>query len=222
MHGIGAESMNKFDAIIWDWNGTLLDDVNICIESMNHLLAERGRSLLSRLSYREIFTFPVRNYYELAGFDFQYESFDDVAIEFIDLYRERIRHCSMFPDAQPVLQWFSRRNFSQYLISAMEHQFLMESLLNFGIKKYFKAFTGIHDHYANGKLAMAENFISENGINPARTLLIGDTLHDFEVAEKLGLQCLLVAGGHQSETRLQHSGCEVFKSLSQVIDKFNQ
>jgi len=107
------------ETIIWDWNGTLLNDVDICVESINILLSERGHKPLSKSLYREIFTFPVKAYYELAGFDFTNESFD------------------------------------------------------------------------------------------------------FEVAEDLGMNCLLVADGHQSKERLLSAGCDVVGQLTELIEKFN-
>lgn len=213
--------MKKIESVIWDWNGTLLDDVDVCIDSINRLLSERGRNSLSRPVYREIFTFPVRHYYELAGFDLENEPFSEVAIQFIDLYREKIKQCGMFPDARRTLEWFSGRGYSQYLVSAMEHQFLMETLKNCGVDQYFDDYSGIHDHFADGKESMARNFVSKTGINPERTLFVGDTLHDFEVAKNLGMHCILVADGHQSEVRLLSSGCEVVKNLAGVLDLFS-
>jgi phosphoglycolate phosphatase len=78
--------MQGINTIIWDWNGTLLDDVDMCIESINILLKRRNLDMLSRKRYRDIFTFPVRDYYETAGFNFSKEPWDKVAHEFIDLY----------------------------------------------------------------------------------------------------------------------------------------
>ena len=211
--------MTEIETIIWDWNGTLLDDVDLCIASINRLLADRGQPELSKAAYREIFTFPVRDYYLRAGFDFDAESFDDVAVEFIDLYRSGLGQCTIFPDAEPVLGHFRRQGYRQYLISAMEHSFLMETLRHCGLDHYFDDYSGIADHYADGKTAMAKEFIREKGIDPKRTLFIGDTLHDLEVAEQAGMACLLVASGHQSEFRLMRSGCQVVGNLNEAVKR---
>ena len=68
--------MKNKKAIIWDWNGTLLDDVELCINSMNLLLKERNLQALTIDRYREIFTFPVKEYYQKAGFNFKTENFE--------------------------------------------------------------------------------------------------------------------------------------------------
>ncbi len=101
--------MNKLSnikTIIWDFNGTLLDDVDICVQCMNVLLAERGLQKLDFQRYREIFTFPVRDYYREAGFDFSEEEFEIPAHQFIELYRDEIRKARLFDDVIPVLNYF--------------------------------------------------------------------------------------------------------------------
>lgn len=212
--------MSQPKTIIWDWNGTLLNDVDICVDSMNSLLSARGHKQLSESTYKEIFTFPVKEYYERAGFDFSGESFDEVAFEFIDLYREKIRNSLLFPEVPNVLNWFSEMGFAQYLVSAMEHQFLMESVQMYGILHCFEEISGIQDHFANGKASMARDFIIRKEIDPMNAIFVGDTLHDFEVAESLGMECLLVANGHQSEQRLAAAGCQVVTNLTEVMEMF--
>jgi len=98
--------MEGVDTIIWDWNGTLLNDVDICIDTMNQLLGKRKYKPLNKYRYLEIFTFPVRNYYSKAGFNFSSEPFDKIAIEFIDIYQEKLKSASVFPEVRYVLRSF--------------------------------------------------------------------------------------------------------------------
>lgn len=213
---------NKQNGIlIWDWNGTLLDDVEICIESMNGLLQKRGLPVLNIRKYKQIFTFPVKDYYSEVGFDFSTESFDDVAIEFIDAYRDKVRQSTTFEPVKKILQEFSNAGYKQYLISAMEHEFLKETMESNNILHFFEAFSGINDHHANGKLEMAKHFFETNKIEPSNVTFIGDTIHDFEVAEGLGVKSVLVANGHQSMERLKATGADVIKELSELLDYFH-
>ena len=107
------------NTIIWDWNGTLLNDTDICIESMNLLLQKRNHPVLTKDRYREIFTFPVRDYYIKAGFNFESEPFDLIALEFMDLYFSRLPKANIFSEAGQVLSIFQQRKITQVLISAM-------------------------------------------------------------------------------------------------------
>ena len=212
--------MQDVDTIIWDWNGTLLNDVDICIDVINDLLMSRNHPQLTKKRYHDIFTFPVKDYYFKAGFDFSKEPFDKIAIEFMDGYFEKLKKANLFQDVVNVLKAFKEMGFRQYMLSAMEHESLLSSVKEKGILDYFRGISGIQDHFANSKIDMAKNFMLEFAINKTRCCLIGDTIHDHEVANELGVRCLLVAGGHQSYKRLAVSGCEVVKDLKAAFSCF--
>ena len=87
----------NYQHIIWDWNGTLLDDVSFCVEIINGLLSKRQLPEISREYYRGVFTFPVQKYYEKIGFDFSVEPWENVSTEFITRYEALRRRCSLMP-----------------------------------------------------------------------------------------------------------------------------
>jgi len=209
--------ISMINTIIWDWNGTLLNDTDICIESMNDMLGKRKLPALSLQRYREIFNFPVRNYYVSAGFDFKVESFDVVAIEFMDLYFKRLPKAGTFNEANVVLSELKRLGIKQVLISAMEHNSLLASVKEKGLFEYFDHISGINDHFADGKIETAKKIVSVLKLDLTKTLMIGDTIHDFEVATQLGVDCLLIANGHQSVERLKPLNCEVTDNLNGVL-----
>ena len=82
--------MGKTTTVIWDWNGTLLDDAPVCVAAINDMLRERSLPQLSAERYQEIFCFPVSEYYRKAGFDFSKEPFERLAV----LYQMCIRDSS--------------------------------------------------------------------------------------------------------------------------------
>jgi len=114
--------------IIWDWNGTLLNDVWLCLECINLLLEQRSLPLLTLSSYHNIFTFPVRKYYGLAGFDFRTEPFEIPARQFIDLYNARKNECSLNNNVLNILKHFHQLGICQYILSASESWVLEEMM----------------------------------------------------------------------------------------------
>ena len=77
----------KYDCIVWDFNGTIMDDVQIGIESVNVLLKKRGlKTLDSREEYQSKFGFPIVDYYARLGFDFDKEPYSDIAVEWVNEY----------------------------------------------------------------------------------------------------------------------------------------
>ena len=92
----------KYQHIVWDWNGTLLDDLWLCIESINFILESRGMSRVDKESYKSIFTFPVIKYYEHLGFDFSKEKFPISG--FLNYYRNYFKKCNLHQHVHEVLK----------------------------------------------------------------------------------------------------------------------
>ncbi len=96
--------LNKYTHVIWDWNGTLLNDVAWCMTRINVMLKSRGLSTLDSIEmYHRVFGFPVKDYYERVGFDFEKEPFEALAAEYIELYHSNDNNLSLFPGAREVL-----------------------------------------------------------------------------------------------------------------------
>lgn len=206
----------KFDSIIWDWNGTLLNDLEIAIDSINHLLDDRNLTLLTVDRYLDVFTFPVRDYYEQIGFDLKNEPFEIPALQFITIYNKAVEACGLHPEVIPLLSRFQDVGYRQFILSAMEQEQLEKTVCDNGINHFFEDLFGLDNHYATSKVENGKSLIRKRGLNPERTLMIGDTIHDFEVARAMGCNCVLVAKGHQSKERLLSSGAEVVDSLEEI------
>jgi phosphoglycolate phosphatase len=209
--------MERINTVLWDWNGTLLNDSGICIDAINILLQRRRLQELSRSRYLEIFTFPVKDYYTEAGFRFSEEPWDLVAMEFMHLYFEKLKSAEIFNDANEVLGKIRKMGIRQVMISAMEHDSLTRAVKEKGLSEFFESIAGIEDHYAGGKTENARNTMARLDIDPGSTVFIGDTIHDHEVAGELGVQCILVSRGHQSFERLLGTGRNVFPDLKQIV-----
>jgi phosphoglycolate phosphatase len=203
--------------ILWDWNGTLLDDTDICLEGINRLLARRQLGLIDKHRYREIFTFPVRDYYKAAGFCFSKEPFEVPAEEFIVEYKQLLAKSGLFADVSRVLSWFEQAGTKQYIVSAMEQQALERSVSERGISHFFHRICGIENNLAFSKVYRGLELIETCKLDITKTIMVGDTLHDHEVAAELGVRIILVGRGHQSQRRLEQTGNTVLSDLEQLI-----
>ncbi|MFW5793304.1 MAG: HAD family hydrolase [Bacteroidota bacterium] len=209
---------NGQEVIFWDWNGTLLNDVDICIEAMNMLLNRRGMSVLDAKHYKDVFTFPVMDYYRKLGFDFEKEAFEIPAIEFIDEYKCRLANAMLFDDVFDTLQYFHKKGYRQFVVSAMENEALATSIEERGISHFFEKIVGLSDDYAHGKLHLAEELIRIIDVPSDRILMIGDTLHDYEISKGLGVGIFLIDRGHQSRERLMETKAKVLRNLSSLME----
>ncbi len=208
------------NTIIWDWNGTLLNDAAICVESINILLKERGLPLITPDRYRQLFTFPVINYYKALGFDFVKENFEVPALAFMAVYIANVRQAKLHEDAIQTLDTLKNKGIRQVMLSAMEQKLLDELLDHYKLAPYFEAAYGIEDHFGGGKTHRGLQLVNTLGLDPVKCLFVGDTLHDAEVAEAIGCSHVLLSNGHQSPERLKSNGSLVFGSLSELLGLF--
>ncbi len=205
----------KFKNIIWDWNGTLFDDVDVCIQSMNTILARNNLpEIESRDRYREIFCFPVKEYYAKLGFDFELTPFESLAHEYIFLYEKGLKQSQLFPSVLSILEKIKGNGSNQHIISASKQESLMLQMSPFTIHSYFTSINGLQDHFAISKADVAKNVIKEIGND---SVFIGDTLHDWEVAKEVDCPCILIANGHQNKKLLASTSAIVIDNIEQIV-----
>lgn len=200
--------------LVWDWNGTLLDDAALCVEVMNKMLGKRGLPPLQGLAhYRELFTFPVKEYYRRAGLDLEREPFSALALEYITPYNQAALECGLCRGAKEALAWLQSRGVEQLIASASQEDALRAQVERQGIAGYFEALLGVKDSYGSGKEGVALAYLESRKAEPRQVWFVGDTVHDWEVARSLGCRCVLVAQGHQGVSRLKGTGAPVLPDL---------
>jgi len=207
-----------YNHIIWDWNGTLFNDVELCASIMNVLLEQENLPNISIKKYKEIFTFPVIEYYKIAGHTFERNSFEVLGKQFMVEYELLKNNCQLYTGVINTLAELKRKNIQQHLLSAYEQQSLNRILNQFNLKDYFTNVVGLDNIYASGKAHLAKNLAGmiRSNNNDGKILLIGDTIHDYEVAKEINSDCILISHGHQDEERLLKLGISVVKNFTEL------
>ena len=210
----------RYDYILWDWNGTLLDDLELNLSVENTLLTRRGLSTLaSRAFYLEHFGFPIQQFYEKVGFDFKKESYAAVSEEYVALYEAGLSGAALFDDVLPALTRLSSCGVRQGIISASEHDRLVEEVRRFEIADRFICILGSENNLGKSKVHVALDWLRQNAVDPATVAFVGDTIHDKETADALGCDCFFVARGHNARHRLEATGCPVFDSIAALSER---
>ncbi|MCL2697461.1 MAG: HAD hydrolase-like protein [Oscillospiraceae bacterium] len=210
--------MLRYSYVIWDWNGTLLDDVDWCVNVINRMLLRRKLKTFDGIcDYHEVFSFPVIDYYRKIGFDFEKEPFEDLAVEYVEDYYSG--SFKLHENAEDILRIIHEKGIKQAILSASEINYLNAQLSGFDITKYFDEILGISNILAGSKTEAGREFIKRNNVKNA--LFVGDTEHDFETAKMLGADCVLIARGHQSRERLMRLGAPVLDNITGVLEYLN-
>lgn len=207
----------QYKQIIWDWNGTLLNDVWLTIEIVNDLLKNHNQRVLNLETYRDIFDFPVRLYYERAGFDFNKESFEYLCEKFMGQYHHRVMECVLHTEARMVLNHLSQKGYQHAVLSAAEQNSLDMMVNHFQVRPFFTEVVGLSDYYARSKVENGLTMLQKMEVAPQEVVFIGDTFHDYEVAERMSVDCILIPQGHHSLQKLQCSKAKVVDSLAELL-----
>ena len=207
----------KYTHCIWDFNGTLLDDMSAGIRAVNDLLRERHLPCIEDINaYRRVFGFPVKEYYERLGFDFSLEPYDVIAHKWVALYLRYVEDCGLSTWAKEAVGVFADNGITQVLLSATEKNMLDSQIGFLGLKNAFDEVLGLDNIFAVSKVDIALKWRENNPA--ARAFVVGDTEHDLAVAKAIGADCYLLSCGHQSRERLKKTGAQVFDGLFELTE----
>jgi phosphoglycolate phosphatase len=162
----------------------------------------------------------VIHFYDYLGFDTTEEGFNQVSREFIDDYEIRwLDECRLHPETDEILFRMADLGLTHSVLSAAKQEALELGIAYFGIRKHFTGLMGTDNIHAKGKIEQGQHWIEQLHWHPEEVVLIGDTLHDFEVASAIGTSCILMAHGHHTPERLAQTGVPVVHSLAELIEQ---
>lgn len=207
--------MIKPSCVFWDYNGTLIDDVGVALESVNDMLRKRDMPCIDLEQYQSYIDTPISKFYEHL-FDLNEIPFDIIANEFAVGYEKHIGSDPVMDGAKELLAHFSDLGRFQAIISGSQQSVIESGAKRYGLYGYFDLISGADDHYVQSKVKRAERIAKSHCKSSDEILVIGDCVQDFEVSRALGAQCILLTAGHQSRRDLQKTGAVVVDKLSDI------
>lgn len=190
--------------ILWDWNGTLLDDTRAALDTLNLMLIRRGAKPIGMGFYRDNFAFPVRPFYERIGMVLEHENWDELAREYHRIYEGMPKRLN--GEAVTALERVRSVGAGQSVISALRQDLLDRAVAEFGVARYMECVYGVDNLDGASKLDRALELMTaitaKTGGVPPEVTMIGDAIHDKAVADALGAKCVLCAQGSHSARRL--------------------
>ena len=200
--------------VLWDFNGTLLDDLDVAVAAVSDMLVSRGREPMTRAWYYELMEMPIIRYYEKL-FDLSQVPFETLSREFVEGYARHFSLAHLAPGAREAVSRFAAAGCRQVVLSSFEQQRLLTILQELELADAFEAVLGAENIRSESKVGRAQDWLKQSGAPPDQVLVIGDLVHDWEVAQALGARCVLLSCGHQSYADL--SVISDLRELWQVI-----
>ncbi len=210
--------------IVWDWNGTLLDDLSVVVAAVNDTLATVGRGPITIEEYGAHYTRPVLRFYErLLGRPVgepEWLTFDRA---FHESYRRRVVAAMLADDAMDALRLAQQTGISQSLLSMYWHDELVPQVDRFRLGKFLIRVDGLRGTPGDRKQEYLEQHIEavigdlSRQIDPAEILVVGDALDDADAASALGFNCVLYNSGSHPTEQLNTAGVPVVDSLLDAL-----
>ncbi len=213
---------SSFDHIIWDWNGTLIDDTWLFHEIVNQKFAENNVAPITLHEYRQRVYFPTNKFFQEFGMAKDDASFQKLAHDLHEEYERRRVEASLHPHASKILSLVTSRGKTQSILSAHPQEMLDFIVDHHALRPHFTDIIGHHHNLAHGKVDLARQWFETTSLSPDRILFIGDTDHDAEVARALGVACVLVAHGYQTVEKLTPTGATILHSLFELEDHLSR
>ncbi len=203
--------------LIWDFNGTIIDDARFCHQIETKMLQKRHMHTYTFEEYRDMFCFPVIDYYYKMGYTFENETYDDISIEFNQYYDDGFSTLSVMDDFIETIQNATKLGYQNMILSASRQDNLLNQCKMLGIDSYFVEICGTDNIYGGSKIEVGKQLMEKRNLNPEECLFVGDSLHDKECANAIGIENVtLVATGHQSKDVLQKDYDKVVNHLREV------
>ena len=205
--------------IVWDWNGTLLDDLDIVVESLNVGTARFGVPPIDHDGYRDHFTRPVRGFYDsLFGRAISDMEWAELNRSFHDEYHARVERARLTTGARETIDRVVDLGWSQSLLSMSMHDHLLEIVSSHGIADRFLSVDGIRSNTGGLKAGHLGAHLDSLQKEPATVLLIGDTPDDAMAARGVGAGIVLYDGGSHHLDALHALGAPVAATLAGALD----
>ena len=206
--------------VVWDWNGTLFDDLHVVVEAVNVGLASIGAGPIDLDGYRTHYTRPVRLFYvRLLGREVGDDEWHDLDRRFHDGYRELLDRARLTVDAREALELVAGRGDTQSLLSMFPHDELVPLVERLDIARFFDRVDGLRGTPGDRKAAYLEEHLRAmiGGEDPSRVLVVGDTPDDAVAAAHVGARCVLYDGGSHHRPELEATGVPVVDSLVAAV-----
>ncbi|MBR1444740.1 MAG: HAD family hydrolase [Firmicutes bacterium] len=206
----------KYKNIIWDWNGTILNDAPIAFEATNLLLQRFGYPTITFEYYRDNVDTPIVNFYSKI-FDLNRHDMEMLDDEWGILYNQLSDKIDLHTGVEEILCSFADKKLKQIILSAFKTKEITKYASKFSVEQYFDDILGTENIVMESKKDRGIRYMQEHGFAPNQTLYIGDTVHDYETARGLGADCILFSGGQQSPKLLKRCGVPVYDTFADIM-----
>lgn len=206
--------------LVWDWNGTLLDDLQIVVESVNRCIAKFGLGAITDEDYRDHYTRPVRHFYDgLFGRVVDDEEWLQLNTAFHDAYFELAAHVELAPGAIQAMELLEEAGWSQSLLSMSPQDWLDGIVERLDLTRRFDLVDGLSGPTGGLKAVHLDEHLRVLGLDGDTVVVVGDTPDDVAAARHVGATPILFHGGSHHREVLEAEGVPIAETLIESVER---
>ncbi len=178
-----------FKNLIFDWSGTLVDDMGPVLEATNVVLEKYGIAPYDREGFRRSFRLPYHEFYEelLPGVELA-----ELEAHFRPAFDGATSLVTVLPHAREKLEWAKLRGMRMFVLTSMDPTAFARQLNEFGMQDFFEeTYAGVLD-----KRELIAQILETHALHKDETAFIGDMTHDIETARHGGISSIAVLTGY--------------------------
>lgn len=202
--------------IVWDFNGTLLCDLQLSVDADNAVFLQLGLPPITTDTYRRHMTIPVRDFYAALGIDLNVYTYETISRLWLHIFNAGAIDAGLVPGTLSLVRTLYEAGRSQSVLSASYEPSLRAQCDALGLTPFMRAVNGLQNENAERKTAIGMRQLACLGLTGKDAVLVGDTASDAHLAAALGASCVLVSWGHNSTDRLLRCGCPVAETVEQL------
>lgn len=207
--------------IVWDWNGTLFDDVEAVVAATSEVFAPYGLGPFGVDEFRAFYTRPIWVAYErLLGRRLGDGEFERLDGAWHDSYHRLMERCALAADARQTIDVLTAAGHSQSLLSMWWHERLVPTIARLGLADAFRRVDGLRlpEQAGGPKAGLLARHLAGLGVNAADVIMIGDSADDALAARQAGARAVLYAGGMTDRAKLERLGVPVVARLADAVN----
>ncbi len=182
--------------IIFDWSGTLVDDLPAVWEATNHVFSQAGVAPLTLDQFRAEFALPFTGFYQRYT---PHVAMPQLEAWFHGRFREVQESVVALPHAREFLEFCRERGVRTFVLSTVHREHFATQNRKVGFEPFLdRPYVEVWD-----KRTKIHELLAENGLHPAETLFIGDMEHDIETARHGGVSSCAVLTGYNRLDQLR-------------------
>lgn len=205
--------------LVWDWNGTLLDDLPIVVEAVNRSIAAFGLGPITADDYRDHYTRPVRGFYDgLFGRVIADDEWLRLNTSFHDAYFELATYADLASGAREAMAILEEAGWSQSVLSMSPQDWLDGIVERLGLIESFEIVDGLSGPTGGLKAAHLEEHLAVLDVGGNETVVVGDTPDDVAAARHVGARAILFHGGSHHIEVLEAEGVPIAESILEAVE----